>query len=244
MADSIQFIKIISSAFVIFIVLRIIEFLKTLPQCPCYSEKTGKSNNLDKIMFLEKSVIFIALVKIVHTIYTMYDNKTSKDSLYPVFMTILVAITYTFFIYNVYEHQKSAGSQCECADKWQQNVMYLQALFYALIIALMFIAGLIILSTGSIGDSNLKRITVLFVVFIIGLGIFSFYGGDMNIFVEYVMKHFAPTDGFGGSIAPEKTTGAPTDGFGSSIAPKKTTGAPTDGFGGIEPGINTRSAPR
>jgi hypothetical protein len=211
MADSAQFIKIITSAFVIFIVLKITEFLKTLPQCPCYAEKAGKTNNLDKIEFLQKSVIFIALVKIVHTIYTMYSNTAtqSKDSPYMIFMVILTTIVYTFFIYNVYEHQKSAGSQCECADKWQQSVMYFQALIYALIVAMVFFLGLMMLSTGSVGDTNLKRVIVLLTVFIVGLGIFSFYGGDMNIFVEHVMKYFAQIDGFDGIMPGMNTRSAP-----------------------------------
>lgn len=198
MADSRQFIKIITGVFVIFIVLKITEFLKTLPQCPCYAEKSGKTNNLDKIDFLQKSVIFIALLKIVHTIYTMYTNSAnqSKESPYMLFMVFLTTIVYTFFIYNVYEHQKSAGSHCECADKWQQNVMYFQALIYALVVAMIFFLGLIMLSTGSVGDSNFKRIVVLLAVFITGLGIFSMYGGDMNIFVEHVMKNFSQIDGF------------------------------------------------
>jgi hypothetical protein len=198
MADSRQFIKIITGVFVIFIVLKITEFLKTLPQCPCYAEKSGKTNNLDKIDFLQKSVIFIALVKIVHTIYTMYTNSAnqSKESPYMLFMVFLTTIVYTFFIYNVYEHQKSAGSHCECADKWQQNVMYFQALIYALVVAMVFFLGLIMLSTGSIGDSNFKRVVVLLAVFITGLGIFSMYGGDMNIFVEHVMQNFSQIEGF------------------------------------------------
>ena len=225
MADSRQFIKIITGVFVIFIVLKITEFLKTLPQCPCYAEKAGKTNNLDKIDFLQKSVIFIALVKIVHTIYTMYTNSgiQDKESPYMLFMVFLTTIVYTFFIYNVYEHQKSAGSQCKCADKWQQNVMYFQALIYALVVAMIFFLGLIMLSTGSIGESNFRRIVVLLAVFITGLGIFSMYGGDMNIFVEHVMQNFSQIDGFAQPNALSSTK---------------------NGFETMSPGTNTRSDPR
>ena len=194
MVDSRQFIKIITGVFVIFIVLKITEFLKTLPQCPCYAEKSGKTNNLDKIEFLQNSVIFITLLKIGHTMYTNSANH-SKESPYMLFMVFLTTIVYTFFIYNVYEHQKSAGSHCECADKWQQNVMYFQALVYTLVVAMIFFLGLIFLSTRSVGDSNFKRIIVLLAVFITGLGIFSMYGGDMNIFVQHIMNNFAQIDG-------------------------------------------------
>jgi len=192
MTDSGNFIKIIVGVFIIFIVLRIIEFLRTLPQCACYTEKAGKSSNLDKIEFLEKSVIFIAVIKILHTIYTMFvdSGKQSRDSPYMIFMIILTTLVYVFFIYNVYEHQQSAGSKCECADKWQQSVLYFQALIYALVVAMIFFAGLMILSTGTMGETNFRRIIVLLAVFLTGLGIFSFFGGDMNIFVEHVMNHF------------------------------------------------------
>ena len=224
MADSRQFVKIIVGVFVIFIVLRITEFLRTLPQCPCVAEKSGKSNNLDKIVFLEYSVIFIAVVKIIHTIYNMYvgAGKESKDSPYMLFMVFLSTVIYTFFIYNVYEHQQSAGSKCECADKWQQSVMYFQALIYALVVAMIFFLGLITLSTGSIGDSNAKRIIVLLAVFITGLGIFSFFGGDMNIFVEHVMVYFKGSEGF-------------------ELYQRD---AVLESFEGIVPGLDTRKIPR
>jgi hypothetical protein len=119
----------------------------------------------------------------------------------------------------VYEHQKSAGSHCECADKWQQNVMYFQALIYALVVAMIFFLGLIMLSTGSVGDSNFRRVVVLLAVFITGLGIFSMYGGDMNIFVEHVMQNFLQIDGFAQPIT-------------------------KNGFETMSPGTNTRSDPR
>jgi hypothetical protein len=61
---------------------------------------------------------------------------------------------------------------------------------------MVFFFGLIMLSTGSIGDSNFKRVVVLLAVFITGLGIFSMYGGDMNIFVEHVMQNFSQIEGF------------------------------------------------
>lgn len=222
MADSRQFVKIIVGVFVIFIVLRITEFLRALPQCPCVAEKSGKTNNLDKIVFLEYTVIFIAVVKIIHTIYNMYvgAGKESKESPYMLFMMFLATVIYIFFIYNVYEHQQSAGSKCDCADKWQQNVMYFQALIYALIVAMVFFLGLITLSTGSIGDSNSKRIIVLLTVFMLGLGIFSFFGGDMNIFVEHVMVYFKGSEGFD----LYKNVGEP--------------------FAGIVPGLDTRKMPR
>lgn len=218
MADSRQFVKIIVGVFVIFIVLRITEFLRTLPQCPCVAEKSGKSNNLDKIVFLEYSVIFIAVVKIIHTIYNMYvgAGKESKESPYMLFMVFLSTVIYTFFIYNVYEHQQSAGSKCECADKWQQSVMYFQALIYALVVAMIFFLGLITLSTGSIGDSNAKRIIVLLAVFITGLGIFSFFGGDMNIFVEHVMIYFKGSEGFEGIVPGLDTRKIPRESFKST----------------------------
>jgi uncharacterized membrane protein YidH (DUF202 family) len=154
----------------------------------------GNANDLDKLVFLEKSVIFIALAKIAHTVYTMFvdsrvtPNKEMKqNSPYMLIMLLLTVSVYTFFTYNVYQHQQSAGSKCECADKWQQNVMYFQALIYALVVAMVLILGLALLSTGTFGDSNFKRVSTLLAVFVVGLGIFTAFGGDMNIFLEKAM---------------------------------------------------------
>lgn len=190
MADSRKIISIITGVFVIFIVLKITDFLKTLPQCPCYSEKAGNKNNLDKIVFLQYSVIGVALIKIAHIIYQMFvDSGSTKPTSSP-FMAIMLFLTvavYIFFTYNVYTHQQSAASQCECADKWQQNVMYFQALIYALVVALILILGLTMLSSGSMGDTIFGRSVVLSATFILGLGIFTVFGGDMNVFLDKVM---------------------------------------------------------
>jgi hypothetical protein len=193
MADTRKVISILTGVFVIFIVMKITEFLQSLPQCPCYTEKMGNANNLDKLVFLQKSVIFIALAKIAHTVYTMFvdsstpNKEVMRNSPYILMMLLLTVSVYTFFTYNVYQHQQSAGSKCECADKWQQNVMYFQALVYALVVAMVLILGLALLSTGTFGDSNFKRVSTLLAVFVVGLGIFTAFGGDMNIFLEKAM---------------------------------------------------------
>jgi uncharacterized membrane protein YidH (DUF202 family) len=190
MVDSRKIISIVTSVFVIFIVMKITEFLRTLPQCPCYAEKAGNKHNLDKIVFLQYSVIGIALIKIAHIVYQMFvDSSTTKPTSSPfmAFMLILTVSIYTFFTYNVYTHQQSTASQCECADKWQQNVMYFQALIYALVVALVLILGLTLLSSGSMGDGIFSRTVVLLATFILGLGIFTMFGGDMNVFLEKVM---------------------------------------------------------
>jgi hypothetical protein len=194
MVDTRKVISILTGVFIIFIVMKIVEFLKSLPQCPCYAEKMGNANDLDKLVFLEKSVIFIALAKIAHTVYTMFvDSRVTpnkemvQNSPYMLIMLLLTVSVYTFFTYNVYQHQQSAGSKCECADKWQQNVMYFQALIYALVVAMVLILGLALLSTGTFGDSNFKRVSTLLAVFVVGLGIFTAFGGDMNIFLEKAM---------------------------------------------------------
>lgn len=188
--DSRKIISIITGVFVIFIVLKITDFLRTLPQCPCYAEKAGNKHNLDKIVFLQYSVIGVALIKIAHIFYKMFvDTTTTKPTSSPfiAFMLVLVVSIYTFFTYNVYAHQQSTASQCECADKWQQNVMYFQALIYALVMALILILGLSLLSMGSMGDTIYGRTVVLLAVFILGMGIFTMFGGDMNVFLEKVM---------------------------------------------------------
>jgi uncharacterized membrane protein YidH (DUF202 family) len=66
--------------------------------------------------------------------------------------------------------------------------MYFQALVYALVTAMVLILGLALLSTGTFGDSNFKRIVTLLAVFLVGLGIFTAFGGDMNIFLEKAIE--------------------------------------------------------
>ncbi len=209
MVDSRKIVSIITSVFVIFVVMKITDFLKTLPQCPCYAEKAGNKHNLDKIVFLEKSVIVVALIKIAHIVYKMFvDSTTTKPTSSPfmAFMLFLTVSIYTFFTYNVYAHQQSTASQCECADKWQQNVMYFQALIYALVVAMVLILGLTLLSSGSMGDGIFGRTVVVLAVFILGMGIFTMFGGDMNVFLEKVMmeKFESMSPGYNSRSDPRK----------------------------------------
>lgn len=182
-----KIIGILTGVFIIVIVTKIIEFLQSLPQCPCYADKMGTLNNLDKLIFLEKSVIAIALAKIAHTVF-MDSGASNKEimpnSPYVLIMLIMTVSVYTFFIYNVYKHQQIV--KCECADKWQQNAMYFQALVYALVLAMVLILSFALLSSGTMADSNYTRVSTILAAFIVGMGIFTAFGGDMNVFLTMI----------------------------------------------------------
>jgi hypothetical protein len=103
----------------------------------------------------------------------------------------------------------STGSKesCECIDKWQKTALYIQAIIYMIVVSVILILGIFLvnISLRSGIGSNFTNVMGLLVLFAIGLGIWSFYGGDMNFFLEYAMDAMPQSnEGFGCNYKKDK----------------------------------------
>ena len=208
MENTTKIISIISSIFVIIIITKIVEFLKSVPQCQC--AKIADTSILDKIVFLEKSIIGLMVIQILRKLYEFtlpfkIDKKTKMNSPINLVLFSVAFVIYLFFIYNVNNFKdalnlaKGSAKSCECVDKWEKIALYIQAIFYMIILSVILILGIflvnIALKNGTMG--NFTNTIVLLVFFVIGLGIWSLYGGDMNVFLEYAMDVMPKTkEGF------------------------------------------------
>lgn len=212
MENTQKIVSIISSIFVIIIITKIVEFLKSVPQCQC--AKIADTGILDKIVFLEKSIIFLMVVQILRKVYEMssssspikIDKMAKMNSPLNLFLFAVAFLIYMFFIYNVNSFKdalnlaKGSKESCECADKWEKNVLYIQAIIYMIVMSVILIMGLFLVNisfrTGT-PNGNFANVLILLVFSAIGLGIWSLYGGDMNIFLEYAMSVIPQTkEGF------------------------------------------------
>lgn len=197
-----QIVSIISSIFVIIIITKIVEFLKSVPSCQC--AKITDTGILDKIVFLEKSIIVLMVIQILRKIYELYshikiDKIAKMNSPINLFLFAVAFLVYVFFIYNVNNFKDALNvakgsskstESCECLDKWQKTALYIQAIIYMIVVSVILILGIFLvnisLTTGT--RNNFTNIMILLVFSVVGLGIWSFYGGDMNVFLEYAMS--------------------------------------------------------
>ena len=207
MENTKQIVSIISSIFVIIIITKIVEFLKSVPNCEC--AKIADTGILDKIVFLEKSIIVLMAIQILRKVYEMSSFSTIKidkiakmNSPINLFLFAVAFFVYVFFIYNVNDFKdalnlsKNSKESCECVDKWQKTALYIQAIVYMIAVSVILILGIFLVNislTNGTG-SNFTNVMILLIFSVVGLGIWSLYGGDMNIFLEYVMSQ--TTEGF------------------------------------------------
>jgi len=186
-------ITILTGAIVIWIVFKIVEFIESMPQCSC----SVPTQTLERIAFLEKGIIAIMAIGILSQLYNFNNslNSTNEAMLSNPLHSILGVIgvvIYVFFIYNVNKFRTSIGKDCKCADKWEKIAMYVQALFYIIIFSLTVISTLFLLNVGMINmKTGIGRNILLITFSIVAVAMFSFFGENPNVFVDYVMEHVA-----------------------------------------------------
>lgn len=204
-----QIVSIISSIFVIIIITKIVEFLKSVPSCQC--AKITDTGILDKIVFLEKSIIGLMVIQILRKVYELYspikiDKIAKMNSPLNLIIFAVAFLVYIFFIYNVNNFKDSLAAannskeSCECIDKWEKTALYIQAIIYMIIVSVILILGMFLvnisLKQGTTG--NFTNVMILLIFSVVGLGIWSLYGGDMNVFLEYAMDVIPQSkEGFG-----------------------------------------------
>ena len=204
-----QIVSIISSIFIIIIITKIVEFLKSVPSCEC--DKIADTGILDKIVFLEKSIIGLMIIQILRKVYELYspikiDKIAKMNSPINLFLFAIAFLVYIFFIYNVNDFKdalnlsKKSKESCECIDKWEKTALYIQAIIYMIAVSVILILGLFLVNislTKGTG-SNFTNVMILLIFSVVGLGIWSLYGGDMNVFLEYAMDVIPQSnEGFG-----------------------------------------------
>ena len=132
------FFNLCFSFVVLFFMYYAYNYAKNLNSCNCVS---FLKENIDNIKYTElflivMSVIGISVNILLHLFGIDPMKRFSKNSLktFGIFMGIYGIILITIlinFIYNVYEFGVKFPSECDCADKWQKDILYVQAGWYS-----------------------------------------------------------------------------------------------------------------
>ena len=185
---------ILTSVLIIWIVVKIVAFIKEMPQCAC----SVPAQTVDRIAVLEKVIIAMGALSILYQLFTFNDQKNSSIVGSPLYLvTSLVAfLIYAVFAYNVNDFRNSISKKCECADKWEKTAMYVQAIYYVVAISIVIIGALTLLSGGVINFASGPNRTIGIIAFaMIAIGAWILFGGKMNVFLDYAIN-INKTEGF------------------------------------------------
>jgi hypothetical protein len=180
---------LITSVIIIAIAVRIVAFIERMPQCSC----SVPTETLDRISFLEKILIGFGGFGILYQLYSFNEPFSSNSGLVssPIYLGVLLVsfLIYALFAYNVNEFRKTISEGCKCADTWEKTAMYIQAIYYVLMISFIVITSLFLLSLGALSFKSGYGRNILLITFsVITLGAWSLFGGDLNVFLDMAMN--------------------------------------------------------
>ena len=132
--------KFIMSAITIILIYCIYNYLRGLENCDCVNQQL-----VDRIKNIE---LFLLVVMTLGLVVSVYYGNTAVGQLTGFFianpammyivglyMLFIIGIE-SYLVYEVYNLRKTLPKNCECADKWQLNLLYGQCVWYAIVIAM------------------------------------------------------------------------------------------------------------
>jgi len=136
---------IFTSLVIIYFIYRAYAYLGDLDSCNCAPQPIV--DNLKTIELIYLCVSLTAVVfNVIYLIFNLnFANFINKNNyligiliLYIIFMFGL----YFYYIFNVIEFKKTLKPSCECTNQWQNDIIYIHALYMSLPILLSFLSTL------------------------------------------------------------------------------------------------------
>jgi len=128
-------ITIVTSLIILFFLYRAYTYLGSLDKCECIS-KVYPQNLLHAELF----IITLSVIGIASSIVSNFYGKNIivlPPALMGLFALIILCV-YIYFIYNAFEFSKTVKESCDCSNKWQKDIIYIQAIYYSIPIILIF----------------------------------------------------------------------------------------------------------
>ncbi len=176
-------ISVVTTSIVIFIFTRIRAYLAEVPECACY-KKQGKHDSIERLRFITLIMIGVFVVNLVWSLFAPVESGI---------LGIFIAIIYLIYVYNVHDFRHNVALKCDdCADKWPKYAMYGFSLLYAVMFSILLLSSIVL--TMTVGTKT-GYLPIIIVLFFVGLGAWTFMGGDLNEFVDAAMQ-FVGFEGF------------------------------------------------
>ena len=123
-------------------------YATNLTNCSCVNPQDVKHiKTIEMILLI--IMLFGAIVKCMifyhftslNPLIEMFKTYTHLQYMYGIYI-LFILCTYIYFITNVYDFGKTMQPNCSCAQKWQLNILYGQAILYFCILFILFTAAL------------------------------------------------------------------------------------------------------
>lgn len=121
--------------FIVIILLYTYYYVSQLSHCPCFVANQEKSLDLNYIKFyiiLDMIVGIVALYLLSQKRQLITNDKAPLNAL-TLFAILLALFIHGYMTYNVYHFYKSIRPYCECSQKWQKYIVYLEGISSGLI---------------------------------------------------------------------------------------------------------------
>lgn len=174
-------ISLIIIAFIIaYFIYRAYSYLGNLDNCNCAPLKIVQRLKMIELYYL--CVILGGIIfNIVYLIFNMDYTKivTKYNYLVEVFVLYILSLFgfYIYYVYNVIEFKQNLDPECGCANKWQNDIIYVHVLYLSLPILLTILSALF----------NFKLNTSVITLFIVSIVIIYYYE-------NYIIKHGKTTE--------------------------------------------------
>jgi hypothetical protein len=153
---------IISVLFILY-VRNVRQYLDKIETCNCAPLQYVTSlYNLETVLLylLYVGVVFNAITFVypgwlVRLVPTILGSNYAKSISALLFMYLLIMLGVVIaFIYNVYEYHKNLKSDCSCIDETESDMLYIQAVYYGVIMVVPVLAIVAVVSIIASSNKN------------------------------------------------------------------------------------------
>jgi len=128
-----QFVSLFISIVILYFVYRAYDYLGNLEKCNCAPQVY-----IERLKWVEIAYLVVYLTGIIANVLSMLTGiEFVMNSTVAFGYFICILGLYVYFVYNLYEYRQQLKPSCECSNQWQNNIMYVQALYLSLPILLL-----------------------------------------------------------------------------------------------------------
>ena len=156
---------------VAYFIYRAYAYLGNLESCNCAPQSIVQNLKMIELYYLLiilAGIIFNIIYLIFNIDYTQLVTKYKYLVGFVIVYIISVFGFYFYYIYNVIEFKAQLNSRCGCANEWQNNIIYLHALYLSLPIILTIISSLFNF------EINIYVITLI-IIFLVSIYLYEKY---------------------------------------------------------------------
>ncbi len=194
-------IRAVSAALIVFIIVKIRQFLEELPACGCTSPA------FKRIRFLELIIIVLILLNLFINPKNTGNIRAMGSSTYAKITLPIAILLYIYLTYNTvqFSNEINKNETCKkCTNKWEKYALYVQTILYGITAVVLIIASAMLINLGVVNyASSYGLMLAVGILFLLGIATTTIYGGSINDIIDIVEKNTV-NEGFCGCAGKEE----------------------------------------